>query len=606
MAILPRPIYSDNIKKKGFIKFYGLSHTNGAGEGAIYDMMNLSADDFPLISVRRRRRYSTVFNGQKITDFYSDGEHLYTLALENDQYALYVDSSRKGVFGEYSADRAHSFATIGTRTVIAPEMMIYDSKYDSFSEAASKISKIKCVFRDGTYAGEGAKACTIEYRGEDTEFDFSKYFEVGDGITIEGATDQANNKTLVLREISATTLGFYEYSFAIPEEEEEATDGEGDGESTSDTETETTDTGKTDGSGDDTDTGGAEDDTDGDTTEDTTEEKKLAETELQTLTLSRAVPEIDFICENENRLWGCRGSQIYSSKVGDPTNWNVFDGVASDSYAVQVGSKGDFTACCSYLGYPIFFKEDNIYKVYGSYPSQFQVLASASLGVKKGSHKSLAVAGEILFFLSRVGIMAYSGGIPQHVSSCFGNDVLSGGVAGSNGRKYFVSLKDSDGDKYTYVYDTEYKLWHKEDSLDIVGFGYAGGLFFANSDGTIYADGSNEAPAEWLGLVQEAPFDSFVEFADFTDENPNRKGVSKIQLRLDLEEGASVKAKIKLDGEREGKWKDISTISTTNKRSYYLPIIPQRADHYKIRLEGKGEWRLHSLTVERYSGSERF
>lgn len=595
MSILPRPIYSDNIKKKGFIKFYGLSHTNGAGEGAIYDMMNLSADDFPLISVRRRRRYSTVLKGQIITDFYSDGEHLFVIVQEGQAYALYVDGSRVDDFGEYSSDLVHSIATIGTRTVIAPEMMIYDSSDDSFSAAASKTPEIECVFRDGTYAGEDAKACTIEYRGDDTGFDFSEYFKVGDGITIEGATDQANNKTLVLREISATTLGFYEYSFLIPEEEEETTDGEGDGESTSDTETETTDTG---------DTG---DGTEGDTTEDTTEVKKPpAETELQTLTLSRTVPEIDFICENENRLWGCRGSQIYSSKVGDPTNWNVFDGVASDSYAVQVGSKGDFTACCSYLGYPIFFKEDNIYKVYGSYPSQFQVLASASLGVKKGSHKSLAVAGEILFFLSRVGIMAYSGGIPQHISSCFGNDVLTGGVAGSNGRKYFVSLKNSEGSKYTYVYDTEYKLWHKEDSLDIVGFGYAGGLFFAIPNGTIYADGSNEAPAEWLGLVQEAPFDSFVEFADFTDENPNRKGVSKIQLRLDLEEGASVKAKIKLDGEREGEWKDISTISTTNKRSYYLPIIPKRADHYKIRLEGKGEWRLHSLTVERYSGSERF
>lgn len=595
MAILPRPIYSDNIKKKGFIKFYGLSHTNGAGEGAIYDMMNLSADDFPMISVRRRRRYSTVLKGQIITDFYSDGEHLFVIVQEGQAYALYVDGSRVDDFGEYSSDLVHSIATIGTRTVIAPEMMIYDSSDGSFSAAASKTPEIECVFRDGTYADEDAKACTIEYRGEDTEFDFSEYFKVGDGITIEGATDQANNKTLVLREISATTLGFYEYSFLIPEEEEETTDGEGDGESTSDTETETTDTG---------DTG---DGTEGDTTEDTTEVKKPpAETELQILTLSRTVPEIDFICENENRLWGCRGSQIYSSKVGDPTNWNVFDGVASDSYAVQVGSKGDFTACCSYLGYPIFFKEDNIYKVYGSYPSQFQVLASASLGVKKGSHKSLAVAGEILFFLSRVGIMAYSGGIPQHISSCFGNDVLTGGVAGSNGRKYFVSLKNSEGSKYTYVYDTEYKLWHKEDSLDIVGFGYAGGLFFAIPDGTIYADGSNEAQAEWLRLVQEGPFDSFVEFADFTDENPNRKGVSKIQLRLDLEEGASVKAKIKLDGEREGEWKDISTISTTNKRSYYLPIIPKRADHYKIRLEGKGEWRLHSLTVERYSGSERF
>ena len=67
---------------------------------------------------------------------------------------------------------------------------------------------------------------------------------------------------------------------------------------------------------------------------------------------------MDFICENENRLWGCKEDTIYSSKLGDPFNWNVFDGLSTDSYAVNVRIDGDFTACCSYLGYPVFFKEE--------------------------------------------------------------------------------------------------------------------------------------------------------------------------------------------------------------------------------------------------------
>jgi hypothetical protein len=68
----------------------------------------------------------------------------------------------------------------------------------------------------------------------------------------------------------------------------------------------------------------------------------------------------------------------------------VFDGLADDSYAVNVASSGDFTAAVSYLGYPIFFKEDKVYKVYGSKPSDYQVMSSASLGVKRGAAASLA------------------------------------------------------------------------------------------------------------------------------------------------------------------------------------------------------------------------
>lgn len=123
----------------------------------------------------------------------------------------------------------------------------------------------------------------------------------------------------------------------------------------------------------------------------------------EAVAITRLMPDLDFICENENRLWGCCDNTIYASKLGDPFNWNVFDGLSTDSFAANVGSDGAFTGCISYLGYPHFFKEDNIYKVYGDKPQNFQVVKSAGLGVMAGSEKSLAILGGTLFYLSREG-----------------------------------------------------------------------------------------------------------------------------------------------------------------------------------------------------------
>ena len=130
-----------------------------------------------------------------------------------------------------------------------------------------------------------------------------------------------------------------------------------------------------------------------------------------------------------------------------------------------MGSPGDFTACFSYLGYPCFFKEEYIYKVYGSKPSNFQVMSSASLGVEKGSHKSLAIAGEILFYLSRVGVVAYSGGIPQSVLSGGQYDTLLRNLGSRGGAVGFAVYLDSFerfGEK-AREYDVDTVLIVKED-----------------------------------------------------------------------------------------------------------------------------------------------
>ena len=45
-------------------------------------------------------------------------------------------------------------------------------------------------------------------------------------------------------------------------------------------------------------------------------------------------------------------------------------------------------------------------------------------------------------------------------------------------------------------------------------------------------------------------------------------------------------------------------LTAAAKRSYYLSTLPRRCDHFKIKLEGTGVWRLYSLVRESYIGSE--
>lgn len=321
-----------------------------------------------------------------------------------------------------------------------------------------------------------------------------------------------------------------------------------------------------------------------------------------TVTVTRSVPELDFVCTNENRVWGCKGDRIYASKLGDPFNWEAFDGISTDSWQVDVGSAGDFTACISYRGYPTFFKEEHIYKVYGSKPANYQVMASASLGVKEGASKSLAVAGEVLFYLSRAGVVAYSGGIPQRVSEALGDTTFENPVAGSDGKKYYLSAKETNN-YFGWVYDTDKNMWTSESVDALNSTAWHDGLYMLTESDGLWVIGGESVPSS---AVLERDISSGIVFGDFYENDPNKKGVSKLQIRMELAAGASGYVYIMYDS--SGLWEVVKEVAnsaqTTGKRSFYLPLIPRRCDHFKISITMTGEWSLYSLVRESYSGSE--
>lgn len=190
--------------------------------------------------------------------------------------------------------------------------------------------------------------------------------------------------------------------------------------------------------------------------------------------IEKKMPLLDFAVEHNGRIWGCRYgenadgqfvNEIYASALNDPTNWFRYNGTSQDSYAVSLTSEGEFTAAAVINGYVTFFKEGCFHRIYGSIPSDFQLLTQSCDGVQKGSEKSIAFANGYMFFKSRTGIMVLSDGLPKRISADLGTDRYTDAIGGSDGYKYYISMAEG-GDRRLYVYDIAKGLWQCESSPD--------------------------------------------------------------------------------------------------------------------------------------------
>jgi hypothetical protein len=322
--------------------------------------------------------------------------------------------------------------------------------------------------------------------------------------------------------------------------------------------------------------------------------------------ISREMPELDFIVESGNRLWGCRYgfdnnnnvvNEIYASKLGDFKNWNCFMGLSTDSYTASVGTDGVFTGAITHMGYPLFFKENCVHKVYGNFPSNFQVQETALRGVQRGSHGSLAIVNEILYYKARHGVCAYDGSLPVDVSAAFGDERYSGAVGVAHGNKYYVSMSDSTGKSHLFVYDTTKGMWHKEDELKA--------KYFCSVDGELYCieDGKSQITTILgSGVQTEGDVEWMAETGDLYLSSPDMKYISKLTVRMSMDVGAKVAFYVLYD--RDTEWTHVATVHAHNLRSFSLPIRPLRCDHLKLRMEGKGGTRIYSITKTVEQGSD--
>ena len=100
----------------------------------------------------------------------------------------------------------------------------------------------------------------------------------------------------------------------------------------------------------------------------------------------------------------------------------------------------------------------------------------------------------------------------------------------------------------------------------------------------------------------EDKFNWFVESGNIGYSSPDYKYIARINLRLTLDFGTNVDFYIKYDS--TGEWEHKFNMSGKGTKTFTIPIIPKRCDHFKYKLVGKGGCKIHSITKTIEGGSD--
>ncbi len=576
--MLPKIPYGDNIRRRGQDVFRGLERNPFAGDGSIQEMLNMSGRFYPAISARPERYFIKLRDG--FDSGYSGAyNHVYEnyvftvafkLADAKAPAKLYrTDLWADKLTAEYLCDLPGSncvhntFTVMNNYLVIFPAGAVYNMGKDVSDE--NRLRYIDEVYEapaftirysNGTLYDIETAANTVTTTGDPFPFN------VGDCVVFEGARYN-DGVVAVIQEMSddKTVMSFYENTF----------------------------TWRLDADG---------------------------QPEDQAITISRKRPKgLEHVMCVGNRLWACGGKHIAASADGDPFNWNTFEGTDADSWQVDILGEGNFTGCVNYGGTPIFFKPNSLIKVYGDYPSTYTTSETSCRGVKAGAEGSVAEVGGYLFWLSDIGVMSYSGGVPRLIGTELGKIEKEYGVAGSDGRRYYLCLHDgSGGSGELYNFDTETGYWYAEDTLYVKSFSGTGVLWATDNYGDLYSVGDpleHMIPPHARGCGE---FKSGVLFAPFMWDTGERKFPESIQLRAMLGEGASVEVSVKYDngefgetpdGVLEAGIGDIDDILGARFKSLTVPLGVHRCDYFTVRITGHGEWHLQYLAIKCATGSEK-
>ena len=588
------PILTElNTSREMIDVFRGYNHNLRIGEGEFYDMKNLCSDHYPILSPRPKRgTYATPINPQGmlakdalcyvdcVTPNHADGARLYINEKEVEDFTL---SSR-------TADCPKTLISMGAYIIIMPDKKYVNTESKNYSDKGNIEATVEmrdlATFVPCKLDGTEYKAATARDTAPENPADLDLWldtssvphtlkqysssnatwvsipttyikitcsklspmpFETGDGIIISGITNESLldfNRAMVIEEAGDKYI-------IVKGILDEATVTSG-------------------------------------------------------FTIKRVMPNMDFIIESENRLWGCRYgtdvngnvvNEIYASKLGDFKNWNCFASVSTDSYVATVGTDGQFTGATTHLGYPIFFKENCMHKVYGNYPANYQIQTTTCRGVQAGCDRSLATVNEVLYYKSRSGICAYDGSLPVEISSALGDTRYYNAVAGGLGNKYYISMAEADESYHLFVYDTLKGMWHKEDNTQASIFcNYRGDLCYIDYDDnqikSVKGTGVTEINSiEWEAVTGIIGTDS-----------PDKKYISRMDVRMSLQVGTRVMFFIEYDS--SGEWEHLFTMAGVNLRSFPVSIRPQRCDHMRLRIKGVGDAKIYSICKTIEQGSD--
>lgn len=320
-------------------------------------------------------------------------------------------------------------------------------------------------------------------------------------------------------------------------------------------------------------------------------------------TIQRVMPNLDYVVEYNNRLWGCssKNHEIYCSKLGEPLVWGAYGGISTDSWAATVGTDGDFTGACVFNGCVLFFKEDCVHSVYGTKASNFTITTYTVRGVQKGSAKSLCISEGLLYYKAPEGIFTFNGSASSRFDGKLCVDRDSRTACGTADDRYIV-MAMSDGT--VFYYDKLHSVWYTRTLPNVISMhNFSGSLYAITKD-------SNKAMQKVMlttdvgmsGRMAETAFEAVTgelcrgELASTSSysrkamhtvikkltmsvEEWHQRGVSSVQFTVSVQyDGGDWQTVYSYDGTAEEADNNVVTL---------IPTIPMRCQRLRIKISGK-------------------
>lgn len=309
--------------------------------------------------------------------------------------------------------------------------------------------------------------------------------------------------------------------------------------------------------------------------------------------------------EKANTDEGTFYNEVRACALGDFKNWNKYMGLSTDSYAASVGTDGPFTGAAAQAGYPVFFKENCIHKLYGAAPNSFQITTIMCRGVQQGSGRSVAVVNETILYKGLSDVMYFDGNMPQSIGENLGDVYYEDARAGAVNGKYYISMRH--GDAWSlFVYDTKKGIWTREDDIRAMGFATVGDeLYMIDEENNTLVTvngtaGTQESgPIEWTAVFGI----SGIEYIQGGRADMHKYlYMSRFDMRLAMDEDAEAELWIEYDS--DGIWIQKGRIKRNRMGMIVLPVVPRRCDHLRAKITGRGGFRILSLSKVLEVGSD--
>lgn len=320
------------------------------------------------------------------------------------------------------------------------------------------------------------------------------------------------------------------------------------------------------------------------------------------------VPDMDYICSNGNRMWGCSSKTrtVYVSALGDPTDFWTFAGDSLDAFQVAVGSAGNFTGCCSLNNSVLFFKQHTIHKMLGSYPAEYTLYSYELEGVSESNGKSISSVDGTALFVTEHGISRYSGASSVIASTELGQCGLENAIALYNGQNYFLYFTNEAGEGNTYSLDTRHNIWIQEAYGKVLEFAHLGDKDFVLVEGedtnTIYHINTDIPTEDDWQITYKPYYEDNIGMYGSRTHIFEKKRYTGITLRVELPKGSRMKVEIKPD---DKPWYTMARTAGKENKVQDLVLRTPRCDKLQLRLSGHGPMTILAMERQFTTGSRR-